>query len=337
MLKHKKILWVVGCRPNFIKMFRHDNQVVVHTGQHYSANMSDVFFKKMDIPKPKYNLGCKKLGEMMDKIFPVLITEKPDYVLVVGDTNSGVAGALAAGYLYIPVIHLEAGMRTWDRNMPEEINRVLIDDLSSIFLCSSDNAAKNLEKTGKIFNVFNVGSNICDAVITECPTQEVKGYPKDTYRILTLHRQNNVDNKEVLKGILEALEESNEYFVWPMHPRAAKRIKEFKLKVPKNIKVIDPLDHKKMIHLMAFAKQIITDSGGMQVEAYFLRKPCITIRKETEWVETVNEKWNIVTGYLKEDILKAIKEHLPSPGQHNNCSYGMGDANQKIKVILENL
>lgn len=336
-MKNKKILWVVGTRPNFVKMFKHDNQVVVHTGQHYDDNMSKVFFDKMNIPKPKYNLGCSQLGEIIDKLNPILIKEKPDYVLVVGDTNSSLAGALAAVYLHIPVIHLEAGMRSGNREMPEEINRILIDEVSNFYLCSSETAAENLRKEGKVLGIYNVGSNILDRVLDECPTKEIKRYPKNTYRVLTLHRQSNVDNKENLQTILESLGETKEFILWPLHPRTKKMIKRFKLKIPDNIKVLRPLDHKKMISLMGFAKQVITDSGGIQVECYFLLKPCVTIRTETEWIETVFEGWNCLTGVNKDKIINAVKNHLPLPSHPNSRAYGMGQSNEIIKECLKNL
>lgn len=336
-MKHKKILWVVGCRPNFIKMFKHDRQVVVHTGQHFSENMSAWFFKRMNIPKPKYNLGCVKIGEMIDKLMPIIETEKPDYVLVVGDTNSSLAGALAAVYSQIPVIHLEAGMRSGDRTMPEEINRILIDEVTNIYLCSSETAVNNLKNEGKMMGVYNIGSNILDRVLAECPTREVKGYKKGTYRVLTLHRQSNVDNKENLSLILETLGETGERIIWPIHPRTKKRIEQFKIKMPDNIEIIHPVDHKKMISLMGLSKQIITDSGGIQVECYFLRQPCVTIRNETEWQETVFECWNYLTGVNKDKIKWAILNHLPKPTLKNSGAYGQGHTNDLIKECLKNL
>jgi len=337
-MQHKKIAWIIGCRPNFIKLFRHPNQIIIHTGQHFDKNMNDIFFKQMNLPKVNYYLQKTDMGAALDAIKPVLVREKPDYVLVMGDTNSAMAGALAAAYLKIPIIHLEAGLRSFNREMPEEINRVLIDVLSDIFLCPSESACIRVEKeTGKKFNVFNVGSNILDSVFKEFPTRRVKGYEPGNYSIFTLHRQSNVDDKDNFKTILDALDESEEPFLWPIHPRAEKMMSYFGLECPTNVKIIDPLDHRTLIHLMAFARQIVTDSGGIQVESYFLRKPCVTVRTETEWIETVEEGWNIITGINKDKILDAIIKHLPTVNQNNKMSYGKGEANEKIKEILASL
>ena len=337
MQKHKKFCWIIGCRPNYMKVFKHENQVIINTGQHFSENMSKVFTKRKNFPKIKYNLGCKTFGEIIDKIKPILEIEKPDYVIVTGDTNSTLAGALAAKQLNIPVIHIEAGLRSWDMTMPEELNRVIVDKISDYHLAPSETAVKNLEKDGFYYNVGYCGSNMIDSCLDECPTKELKEYPKGTYSVLTLHRQSNVDDENILKEIIEAIAESNDFFVWPIHPRTLKNIKKFKLAIPKNIRIIEPLDHKTMVHLMAFSKKIVTDSGGMQVEAYFLRKPCITIRRETEWVETVKEGWNILTGTNKIKIKQAIKDFNPSNFLHSNNSYGIGDANSKIKNFLKTL
>lgn len=335
--KHKKIVWVIGCRPNYMKVFKHENQVMINTNQHYDKRLTKVFIKK-GFPAIKYNLGLTHLGEMVDDLFVLFGTEKFDYVLVPGDTNSAMAGALAAVYNHIPIIHLEAGLRSFDREQPEEINRVLIDQLAQIHLVPCENAMKNLEAERiPLDGVFNIGSNMIDSVLQCCPTKEVKGYPANTYRVLTLHRPKNVDNKDILKMILEALEETNEIFIWPIHPRTKKMIEKFKLKIPKNIKIIEPIDHKTMIHLMAFSKQIVTDSGGMQVESYFLRKPCVTIRENSEWIETIKEGWNFLTGLSKERIIEGIKTHLPGPNRHSSNAYGMGCSNEFIKNFLENL
>lgn len=335
--EHKKCLWVVGTRPNFIKLFSHLRQVVVHTGQHYDFQMSEVFFSTMKLPAPKYNLEATKLGEMVDRLVPIVAKEKPDYVVVGGDTNSSLAGALVAAYAAIPIIHIEAGVRSFNKKMPEEINRILIDRLSSIFFAPSETAVQNLEKEGIVFGVYNTGSSMVDAVMKECPTKEVKGFSKNTYRILTLHRQDNVDVKSHLAVILRTLEATKEKFLWPMHPRTRARLKDFRMEVPKNIDVLEPLDHKNMIHLMAFAKQIVTDSGGVQVEAYCLRKPCITLRPETEWVETVQEGWNVLVGRDPKLILKALEEHHPRPNMHSSLAYRNGDANDIMRGYLENL
>ncbi len=336
MKKYKKIIHIIGTRPQYVKLFKHPNQVVINTGQHYDKKMTKVFLTK-DKPSVKYNLGCTTIGMMIDALPAILKTEKPDYVIIYGDCNSTLAGAIAAKQCNIPIIHIEAGLRCHDMSIPEEWIRVIVDKLSLIHLAPTETAMNNLEREGLGFSALRCGSSMTDAVLQECPTKEVKGYEKNTYRVLTLHRAELVDNKERLEEVLSAIKESGESFVWPLNPRTKKNIEKFKIKLPDNIKIIEPLDHKTMVHLMAFAKQICVDSGGIQVEAYFLRKPVIIIRQETEWKEIIEEGWGVLTGYNKEKIIDAIKNHLPSPFRHNTGAFGAGDTNIRIANYLKTL
>lgn len=345
-----KIVSVVGARPQFIKcapvsraLRKHHEEILVHTGQHYDPEMSDVFFEELDIPKPDYNLGIgsgtqgEQTGKMVIEIEKVLLKEKPDIVLVYGDTNSTLAGALAASKLHIKVAHVEAGLRSFDRAMPEEINRVITDHISNILFCPTDTAVMNLKNEGITEGVYNVGDVMVDAlkynqkIAEEKSTilQDLNLNPEE-FLLATVHRASNTDNKKNLSAIVEAFSDVKETIVFPIHPRTRKCLKEYNLweKVLKNTKVIPPVGYLDMLKLESNARKILTDSGGVQKEAYMLGVPCITLRDNTEWVETVEEGWNILTGADYKKIKHAI-ENFEGTDIRNNV-FGDGNASDKI-------
>lgn len=351
-----KILSVVGARPQFIKaaplskkIRKYFKEILVHTGQHYDYGMSPLFFEELDLPEPDYNLGVgsgghgEQTGKMLIGLERVLSKEKPELVLVYGDTNSTLAGALAAAKSCIPLAHVEAGLRSFNKKMPEEINRVLTDQVSDLLFCPTAAAVQNLKKEGITEGVFNTGDVMYDALLANRDVADRKSQilktlnlrPK-TYLFATTHRAENTDKKENLMSILEAFGESGETIVFPTHPRTKKAIGDWRLAISKwlNIKLIDPVGYLDSLMLQKNAKKVLTDSGGVQKEAYMLNVPCITLRRETEWIETVKDGWNKLVGADKEQIIRAIKYFLPKRPQHNY--FGSGDASDKIIKILKN-
>ena len=324
-----RILTIIGARPQFIKaaavsrVIRSHNdikEIIVHTGQHFDANMSDVFFEQMDIPRPNHYLKIANLshgamtGRMLEGIEELIQQEKPDWVLVYGDTNSTLAGALAAAKLHLPIAHVEAGLRSHNPAMPEEINRVLTDRVSSLLLCPTETAVNNLEKEGFPYKaitklrqqIVNVGDVMFDAVLyyRERALKEVNletfGLEHQSYALCTIHRQENTDQVErITQSILSALQSiaKDLVVVLPLHPRTKAKISQYNLEsFLKGLHLLDPLPYLEMQRLQMSAKVMLTDSGGMQKEAYFHRVPCITLRDETEWVETVEQGWNQISG-----------------------------------------
>ncbi len=352
-----KIVSVVGARPQFIKcapvsreLRKEYHEILVHTGQHYDYGMSDVFFEELHIPRPDYHLEIgsathgKQTGEMLARIEEVLLKEEPVLVLVYGDTNSTLAGALAAAKLRIPVVHVEAGLRSFDRSMPEEINRVLTDHISDILFCPTETAVENLKREGVTEGVFLVGDVMVDALMFNRTISEESSRILDDlylnrghYLVATVHRPGNTDVRENLTAIMKALGESGRTIVFPMHPRTRKLLQQFGLwdRIPGNIHVTDPLGYLDMIRLMSDAEKILTDSGGIQKEAYLLGVPCITLRENTEWVETVEDGWNVLVGADRDLILQAIE--VPWNGSVQSCVFGMGDASRQIREILAGL
>lgn len=349
-----KIVTIVGARPQFIKaapvsriLRQNHTEILVHTGQHYDYKMSEIFFDDLKIPKPNYNLQVgsgshgKQTGEMLQKIEEVLLIEKPDSILVYGDTNSTLAGGLAASKLHIPVIHIEAGLRSFNRRMPEEINRVVVDHLSTILFAPTETAVKNLQKEGITHNIYNVGDVMYDATLYNLGLAEkkstiLKQYNLEPfqYYLSTIHRPENVDNKESLANILQALSLLDKTVLLPLHPRTEKQISLFGLKdqANTNILIIPPVGYLDMLTLENNAKGILTDSGGIQKEAYFLKTPCFTMRSETEWIETVEMGWNKVVGNAKEAIIEAVSS-FQKPDNYVNC-YGDGKASIYMEKIL---
>lgn len=352
-----KILSIVGARPQFIKcaplsrvLRKNHQEILVHTGQHYDPEMSDIFFEELDIPKPDYNLGIgsgnhgEQTGKMLAEIEKVLIKEKPEIVLVFGDTNSTLAGALAASKLDIMVAHVEAGVRSFDRRMPEEINRVLTDHISDLLLCPTSAAVKNLNNEGITKGVHLVGDVMIDALIYNRKLADERssiiekiGLIKGEYLVLTVHRPSNTDNMENMKSIIKAATESGIFVVFPVHPRTEKYLKEYGLldSMPPNMKLIQPVGYLDMLSLMSGAKKILTDSGGIQKEAFMLGVPCITLRENTEWMETLIGGWNVLVGGNKEKISKAIHSPAPAPILRKD-SWSIG-ASEKILNILNKL
>ena len=353
MKKEFKILIVVGARPNFVKVsplleeikkYRQIKPILVHTGQHYDFEMSQVFFQDLKIPKPDYNLGvgsgshAYQTAEIMKRLEPVILKEKPDLVIVVGDVNSTLAGALTAAKLHIPVAHIEAGLRSYDKFMPEEINRLLTDHISQLLFCPTKTAVENLKKEGIKKGIYNVGDIMYDIFKSKIKNQKSKILQKlelkpKSYLLLTIHRPSNVDNLENLKNILEAIKESNEKIIFPAHPRTKKQLKKLKLKIENwKLKIIAPQGYVDMLCLEKNTKKILTDSGGVQKEAYWSRIPCLTLRKETEWVETVKSGWNKLVNRNKNKIIQTINFFQPQKKQPQY--FGSGKASQKILQIL---
>lgn len=353
-----KIASIIGARPEFVKeaplfkeLRKKHREIIIHTGQHYDYEMSKNFFKDLYIPEPNYNLGIgsathgKQTGMMIIKLEEVLLKEKPELVIVSGDTNTTIAGALAASKLGIKLAHIESGMRSYDKTMPEEINRVVTDHISDILFCSTKIAVQNLRKEGITKNVFNVGDVMIDAIkenilVAEKKSEILKRFnlKKKSYIVATIHRANNTDNKNNLKNIVEAFIQSKETVIFPVHPRTEKYLKLYSLDKKlkgTNVVVTNPLGYLDMLIFEKNAEKILTDSGGMQKEAYFFRVPCITLRDTTEWVETVKDGWNILTGTNKSKILNAIKIFNPKGRQSED--YGNGNASKNIVNIINSI
>lgn len=356
-----KILTIIGARPQFIKAATVSrvimetggiDEVLVHTGQHFDSNMSDVFFKEMNIPKPNYNLGIgggnhgEQTGQMLIKIEEVLLKEKPNWVLVYGDTNSTLAGALAAAKLHIPLAHVEAGLRSFNKRMPEEINRILTDHVSDILFTPTLTANTNLSNDGvSKEKVYLVGDVMYDAALFYSDTaknnskiiDEVGARPK-AFILATVHRAENTDNKEKLLGIFKNLDRvaRKHKVLLPLHPRTKVALEKVNYNTDEsNVQFIDPVGYMDMVLLEKQSKLIITDSGGVQKEAFFHRVPCLTLRNETEWVELVDNGFNkLVTNFdlLEEEVENSIKNTVFNGEE----LYGKGDAANKIvKALLE--
>lgn len=367
-----KILTILGARPQFIKAAavsrairdhnRHTDQariqeVIVHTGQHFDANMSDVFFEQLDIPQPDHHLGVAGLnhgamtGRMLEGIETLIHQEKPDWLLVYGDTNSTLAGALAAAKLQIPIAHVEAGLRSRNLAMPEEINRILTDRVSAILFCPTQTAVDNLNSEGYPFpapglrqqRIENVGDVMFDVTLhyREMALRQVSldqwGLTDGNYALGTLHRAENTDDPDRIESILAALREISSQcpVVLPLHPRTRNLLAaQGKQHWLKGVQVLDPVPYLDMQRLEIGARLILTDSGGIQKEAYFHRVPCITLRDETEWVETVTMGWNQIVGADKARIVSAFGQ-AQVPHAQLQAPYGDGFASQKILNLMK--
>jgi UDP-GlcNAc3NAcA epimerase len=358
-----KVLTIVGARPQFVKaavlsrLIRSADwsdkftEVMLHTGQHYDQNMSEVFFEEMEIPKPDYNLNIgsgthgKMTGQMLVGIEEVLLKEKPDIVLVYGDTNSTLAGALAAGKLNIPIAHIEAGLRSFWKDMPEEQNRIITDHLARWLFCPTQTAVKNLKDEGMTEGVLNVGDIMLDASLyyrgklkeeNSNRLLTIKGLTPEIinsgFILATIHRAENTEKPEKLENIVEALNMLDATIILPLHPRTKKILATNRFRLNDNIKVIDPVGFFKMLELETRCQCIITDSGGVQKEAYFMKKPCITLREQTEWVETVESGWNKLTGTDKQKIADAFAG-IDTP-EHHPEFYGNGTTGTAILKAL---
>jgi UDP-N-acetylglucosamine 2-epimerase len=348
-----KILSVVGARPQFIKagplskeLGKKFKEVLVHTGQHYDYGMSPVFFKELSIPKPNYNLNVGsgshsgQIGRMVVELTKVVSKEKPGIILVYGDTNSTLAGSLVAAKFNINLAHVEAGLRSFNKNMPEEINRIVSDRLSQFLFCPTKTAVENLKKEGVKGGIFYTGDVMYDALWENRKIADKKSsilarlnLKPRSYLFAPVHRAENTDIKKNLENIINAFGKSGDLIIFPIHPRTKKALRKFGIKNHENIKLVEPLGYLDSLKLQANSKKVLTDSGGVQKEAYILKIPCLTLRKETEWVETVKDEWNILVGAEEKNIIKAIRGFSPKGPQHNY--FGSGDASEKITNILK--
>jgi UDP-GlcNAc3NAcA epimerase len=349
-----KVVTVVGARPQFIKaapvsraLRKAAHEVLVHTGQHYDREMSAVFFEELGIPGPDHNLGVGsgshgwQTGQMLIRLEETLQAEQPDWVLVYGDTNSTLAGALAAVKLHIPVAHVEAGLRSYNRRMPEEHNRVLTDHAADLFFCPTQTAVDNLAQEGLTQGVHLVGDVMYDAVLYNAALAERRSgvlarlaLSPGEYTLATVHRPHNADDPGRLQAILAALEElaAGGPVIVPVHPRTRKAMDALGYRPGTGLRIIDPVGYLDMISLEKHARLIVTDSGGVQKEAYFFAVPCLTLREETEWVETVAAGWNRLVGADRAAIVQAARELQPvgSPPP----LFGDGHAADKIAALL---
>ncbi|HBI57415.1 MAG TPA: UDP-N-acetylglucosamine 2-epimerase (non-hydrolyzing) [Firmicutes bacterium] len=371
-----KVLTVLGARPQFIKaaavsrvLRQYHQEIIVHTGQHYDENMSAVFFQELSIPLPDYNLAVgsgshgTQTGAMLAEIEQIIIQEQPDWVMVYGDTNSTVAGALAAAKLYVPVVHVEAGLRSFNRRMPEEINRVVTDSISTILACPTITAVTNLKNEGftNIYSrgdlldittrlpavaperplVVNTGDVMYDAILHNLEIARRGQMPLgiqagDDYILATVHRAENTDIPDNLGGVLRGLAALGRKVVFPLHPRTKKTAARFGLGgllEPPSLHVIEPVGYLDMLRLMDNAAFIVTDSGGVQKEAFILGKPCITLRDETEWLETVATGWNVLVGLGGRDLIKNYD--FKPPKENQSAPYGDGRAGERIAALLD--
>jgi UDP-GlcNAc3NAcA epimerase len=353
MTTRMRVLTVVGARPQFIKAApvsrvlraRHD-EFLLHTGQHYDAEMSDVFFQQLGIPAPDRNLEVgsgdhgAQTGAMLAGVESTAKEYRPDWVIVYGDTNSTLAGALAAAKLHFRVAHVEAGLRSYDRRMPEELNRVVADHLSDLLLCPSDTAVANLAREGIREGVSVTGDVMYDAFLQnvevarrDCGIVAELGLEPGAYRLLTVHRPENTDDPAHLRGILAGVAGSEKGIVFPAHPRTRQALSSAGVEVPSKVLLIDPVGYLEMLALEDAAELILTDSGGVQKEAYFAGRPCVTLRETTEWPETVESGWNRLAGADAEAIGSALRSFRPDGPRPD--VFGDGHAAERVVAALE--
>jgi UDP-GlcNAc3NAcA epimerase len=355
-----KILTILGARPQFIKAGtvsreikrqqtagRDLNEVIVHTGQHYDVNMSDIFFEEMKIPKPEYFLGIggkthgAMTGQMIEKIEEIVLKENPDWIMVYGDTNSTLAGAIVASKLDIKLAHIEAGLRSFNMNMPEEINRILTDRVSNMLFCPTDTAIQNLKNEG--FTNFDCkivksGDVMQDGVMFYRKfAHKPKFNIEENYILCTIHRAENTNDENRLRKIFDVLNTigKEQQIILPLHPRTKKIIQKLKINT-QNLTIVEPVGYLEMVWLIDNCKLVMTDSGGLQKEAFFFEKPCITLRDETEWKELVDNNFNILVGADIDRILDAFNCHKFNDDFSLNL-FGSGLASEKIvNYFLEN-
>jgi UDP-N-acetylglucosamine 2-epimerase len=357
-----KVATVVGARPQLIKAApvsralreAGHREFLIHTGQHYDYGMSQVFFEEMGIPEPDVNLGVGsgshgwQTGRMLTLIEEVLSAERPDSVLVYGDTNSTLAGALAACKLRFTLAHVEAGLRSFNREMPEEHNRVLTDHCADLLFCPTRTAVDNLAQEGIKRHVHLVGDTMYDAVLQfaeiaarRSTILEDLGVKPQEYLLATVHRPYNTDDPQSLRRLLAAFREIGEPVIFPVHPRTRRKIAELngtsgmESSTAGDVRMIEPVGYLDMLRLEQSARVILTDSGGMQKEAYFFGVPCVTLRPETEWVETVEAGWNILVGTDRERIVEVASRHAPDQNTPPPPLFGDGRASARIVRLLE--
>ena len=355
-----KILTVIGARPQFIKASvvsaaikntEDLSEEIIHTGQHFDANMSNIFFDQLGIPKPHYQLDINSgshgsmTGRMLEAIEKICLESKPDRLMVYGDTNSTLAGALAASKLHIPVAHIEAGLRSFNMRMPEEINRILTDQVSDILFCPTETAVKNLKNEGfdqKPIQVLNVGDVMQDSSMffaeRAVKGEALKAVPESNFIVATLHRAENTDDPARLKAIVDALNYIHNNIlpvVLPLHPRTQKVVKSLGLQL--EMLVLEPVGYLEMIWLLKHCNAVVSDSGGVQKEAFFFKKPCITMRDQTEWVELIENGVNVLAGANTQKIIDFTQAMLNKNIEDPSNLYGGGKASQNIANVLASI
>jgi UDP-GlcNAc3NAcA epimerase len=347
-----RILSVIGARPQFIKaapvsaaLRQQHEEFLVHTGQHYDPNMSGIFFKELNIPEPDINLEvgsgshATQTAQMMRLLETCIVDHQPDVVLVYGDTNSTAAATLVTVHLDIPLAHVEAGLRSYNRTMPEEINRVITDHASSLLFCPTESAAANLNKEGIIKGVLVTGDVMVDTIMQNIPKARESSILADLqlsqpYAVATIHRPVNTDDPNNLNEILSSFELLDMPVIFPIHPRTQKAIDKFNLKPTKSLHTISPIGYLSMLHLVETATVVITDSGGLQKEAYILKVPTITVRSETEWIETVASGWNTLVKPDRKMIANTVQKARTMRPESHPDFYGDGHAAQRIVNAL---
>ncbi|MBL7127376.1 MAG: UDP-N-acetylglucosamine 2-epimerase (non-hydrolyzing) [Ignavibacteria bacterium] len=350
----KKILTVIGARPQFIKcapaskvIRKYFKEVLVHTGQHYDHEMSRAFFEELNIPEPNFDLGIgsdshsAQTAKMLIALEKVVEKIKPDLMMVYGDTNSTLAGSLVASKLMIPLAHVEAGLRSYNRNMPEEINRICSDRISDILFCPTRTAKENLENEGIKKNVYMVGDVMKDLILHTVRSKNFKKrilentlFNKGPFCYLTIHRQENTDDVVRFKKIFSLIGNIKYKVIFPMHPRTRKQIHKNKIKMPANVCITKPISYFESLAFQMNAEFVITDSGGMQKEAYILGTPCITIRDETEWTETLKNGFNKLVGIDKKKFMSTVDKCITLKLKPNDNLFGHGDASEKITKVI---
>jgi UDP-N-acetylglucosamine 2-epimerase len=352
-----KIVSIVGARPQFIKyailakeLRKIHKDVLVHTGQHYDYNMNKIFFDQLNIPNPDYHLGvgsgtqAYQTAEIMKGVEDIVINEKPDVVMLYGDTNSTIAGALAAVKIHVPIAHVESGLRSFDRSIPEEINRIVTDHCSDYLFCPTQTALDNLKREGITIGVYLTGDVMVDAlnfykeIAEESNILSLLGLTSKKYILVTVHRVSNTEVRDNLKNIVESLiklSNMGETIVFPIHPRTERSLKAIKLydELKVKVRLVEPLGYFEFLKLLNHTHKVLTDSGGIQKEAYILKVPCITMRQNTEWIETIEDGWNVLAGTDTEQIIELVQTFMPT---HSYSSmFGKG-ACGKISTILSN-
>jgi len=341
-----KIVTVVGARPQFIKHFpleielkKYYHVVSIHTGQHFDDKMSQIFFDELNISKPDYQLNLTKsshagqTGEMLLHIEEILLKENPSAILVYGDTNSTLAGALAASKIHVPVIHVEAGLRSYNKSMPEEVNRIMTDHVSKLLFCSSNIGITNLMSEGISKGVFECGDLMKDALMIL--KNKLNKMVNEEYIYATFHRPYNTDDFSRITSVLNNLNNLSKRVIFPVHPRTRKVLESNDLNLQSfgNITFIEPVGYIDSLSYQKFSECVITDSGGIQKEAYWLKRKCITVRSETEWVETIEGDWNQLV-FEDLSLIKDAYQKSPSEELYNSNLYGTGDAASQISTLI---
>ena len=349
-----RLLSVIGARPQFVKasplsleLRKLHTEVLLHTGQHYDPDLSQVFFDELGLPPPDYHLGIgsgphgKQTGLMLAAIEELLLRERPQAVVVTGDTNSTLAGALAAAKLGVPVAHVEAGLRSFNHAMPEELNRIIADHLSTWLFAPAQSSREHLAREGVTGGVHVVGDVMADAIRMHGERARMRstaiprlGLEEGRYYLATVHRAENTDDEKRLRAIFDGFARLDRPVVLPLHPRTRRRLEELSLRPSSLIRLAEPQGYLDMLRLLEGAACLLTDSGGMQKEAYYLARPCVTLRDETEWTETVDVGWNAVAGADSERIVASVRSMIATPRTQHPQLYGDGHAARRIAAIL---